>query len=108
VILREGLRVESNPTLCGLLNGDVGVFVALNFRKKSLSLVVILFHSSCSCISYLRFHNLLSEITCLDLVPQFIPLTTCCTRSYILIPSWNHARIEFLSVDLLFCCARTD
>jgi hypothetical protein len=35
---------------------------------------VIYFHSSCSWIAYLGFHILLSEITCLDLVPEFIPL----------------------------------
>jgi hypothetical protein len=39
VIVQGGLRVESNPTLCGPLNGDVGSFVALNFKNKSLSLV---------------------------------------------------------------------
>jgi hypothetical protein len=39
VIVQRGLRVESNPTLCGPLNGDVGSFVALNFKNKSLSLV---------------------------------------------------------------------
>jgi hypothetical protein len=39
VIVRGGLRVESNSVLCGHLNGDVGAFVALNFENKSLSLV---------------------------------------------------------------------
>jgi hypothetical protein len=39
VIVRGGLRVESNPALCGHLNRDVGAFVALNFGNKSLSLV---------------------------------------------------------------------
>jgi hypothetical protein len=39
VVVQEGFRVESNPTLCGLLNGDVGAFVVLNFENKSLSLV---------------------------------------------------------------------
>jgi hypothetical protein len=28
-------RVERNPVLCGYLNGDVGIFVVLNFRNKS-------------------------------------------------------------------------
>jgi hypothetical protein len=37
--IRGGLRVESNLTLCGHLNGDVGAFVALNFKNKSLSVV---------------------------------------------------------------------
>jgi hypothetical protein len=39
VIIQGGFKVESNPTLCRLLNGDVGAFVALNFRNKSLSCV---------------------------------------------------------------------
>jgi hypothetical protein len=39
VIVQRGLRVESNLTLCGILNRDVCVFVALNFRNKSLSLI---------------------------------------------------------------------
>jgi hypothetical protein len=39
VIVQGGLRVESNPTLCGHLNRDIGAFVVLNFRNKSLSLV---------------------------------------------------------------------
>jgi hypothetical protein len=39
VIVQGGLRVESNPALCGHLNRDVGAFVALNFGNKSLSLV---------------------------------------------------------------------
>jgi hypothetical protein len=37
VVVRGCLRVESNSTLCGLLNGDIGAFVVLNFGKKSLS-----------------------------------------------------------------------
>jgi hypothetical protein len=49
VIVRGGLRVESNPALCGHLNGDVGTFAALNFGNKSLSLV------SCS----IYFHKFL-------------------------------------------------
>jgi hypothetical protein len=49
-----------------------------------LSLGVIYFHRFCSCIAYLGFHILLSEITCLDIVPEFILLTACCTRSYLL------------------------
>jgi hypothetical protein len=40
VIVQGGFIVERNPTLCGLFNGDVGAFVVLNFRNKSLSLVV--------------------------------------------------------------------
>jgi hypothetical protein len=39
VIVWRGLRVESDPALCGLLNRDIGTFVALNFKNKSLSLV---------------------------------------------------------------------
>jgi hypothetical protein len=31
----ERFRVERNPALCGHLNGDVGIFVVLNFRNKS-------------------------------------------------------------------------
>jgi hypothetical protein len=105
---RGGLRVESNLTLCGLLNGDVGAFVALNFENKALSLALIYFCSSCSYIAYLGFHNSLSEITCLYLIPEFILLTTCRSRSYLLITSWNRARIEFLSVKLLFRCTGPD
>jgi hypothetical protein len=41
VMVRRGFRVESNLALCGLLNGHIGVFVALNFGNKSLS------HVSC-------------------------------------------------------------
>jgi hypothetical protein len=39
VTVRGGLRIESNTVLYGHLNEDVGTFVALNFRNKSLSLV---------------------------------------------------------------------
>jgi hypothetical protein len=38
VIIQGDIRVESNPALCGLLNGDVRALVALNLRNKSLSL----------------------------------------------------------------------
>jgi hypothetical protein len=31
----ERFRVERNLILCGHLNGDVGIFVVLNFRNKS-------------------------------------------------------------------------
>jgi hypothetical protein len=31
----EKFRVERNPVLCGHLNGDVGIFVVLNFRNRS-------------------------------------------------------------------------
>jgi hypothetical protein len=31
----ERFRVERNPVLCGHLNGDIGIFVVLNFRNKS-------------------------------------------------------------------------
>jgi hypothetical protein len=31
----ERFRVERNPVLCGHLNGDVGIFVVLNFENKS-------------------------------------------------------------------------
>jgi hypothetical protein len=31
----ERFRVERNPVLCGHLNGDVGIFVVLNFRNNS-------------------------------------------------------------------------
>jgi hypothetical protein len=31
----ERFRVERNPVLCGYLNGDVGIFVVLNFENKS-------------------------------------------------------------------------
>jgi hypothetical protein len=31
----ERFRVERNLDLCGHLNGDVGIFVVLNFRNKS-------------------------------------------------------------------------
>jgi hypothetical protein len=31
----ERFRVEMNPILCGHLNGDVGIFVVLNFGNKS-------------------------------------------------------------------------
>jgi hypothetical protein len=84
VIVRGGLRVESNPALCGHLNGDVGTFAALNFGNKSLSLAVFTFISSCSCIAYLGLLILLSEITCLDLAPEFIMLPTCYSRSFCL------------------------
>jgi hypothetical protein len=49
VVARGGLRVESNPSLCGHLNEDVGAFVALNIKNKSLSLI------SCS----IYFHKFL-------------------------------------------------
>jgi hypothetical protein len=35
----KGFGVESNPTLCGLLNGDVDTFVVLNFGRKILCLL---------------------------------------------------------------------
>jgi hypothetical protein len=31
----ERFRVERNPALCGHLNGDVCIFVVLNFGNKS-------------------------------------------------------------------------
>jgi hypothetical protein len=31
----ERFRVERNPVLCGHLNGDVCIFVVLNFGNKS-------------------------------------------------------------------------
>jgi hypothetical protein len=31
----ERFRVERNPVLCGHLNGDIGIFVVLNFGNKS-------------------------------------------------------------------------
>jgi hypothetical protein len=31
----ERFRVERNPILYGHLNGDIGIFVVLNFRNKS-------------------------------------------------------------------------
>jgi hypothetical protein len=31
----EGFRVERNPVICGHLNGDVDIFIVLNFRNKS-------------------------------------------------------------------------
>jgi hypothetical protein len=31
----ERFRVERNPVACGHLNGDVDIFVVLNFRNKS-------------------------------------------------------------------------
>jgi hypothetical protein len=31
----EKFRVERNSVLCGHLNGDVGIFVVLNFRSIS-------------------------------------------------------------------------
>jgi hypothetical protein len=57
VIIRGGLMVESNPTLCGHHNGDIGAFVALNFGNKSLCLI------SCS----IYFHKFLL-LYCLPLV----------------------------------------
>jgi hypothetical protein len=38
-VVQGGFRVDSNPTLCGLLNGDVDTFVVLNF-KNNLCLTV--------------------------------------------------------------------
>jgi low temperature requirement protein LtrA len=35
----ERSRVERNPVLCGHLNGDVGIFVVLNFGEKIMCLV---------------------------------------------------------------------
>jgi hypothetical protein len=55
VVTWRGFRVESNPTLCRLLNRDVGTFVVLNFKSK-LCL-------SCACIDLLLevyFHTLAS------------------------------------------------
>jgi hypothetical protein len=31
----ERFRVERSPILCGYLNGDMGIFVVLNFENKS-------------------------------------------------------------------------
>jgi hypothetical protein len=42
VVTRE---VQRDPILCGLLNGDVGTFVVLNFGNKS-------------CISYVLYYLL--------------------------------------------------
>jgi hypothetical protein len=53
----EWIRVERDPTLCELHNGDVGILYGwLNFRKKScvlVSLVLIYFlflFKICSCL----------------------------------------------------------
>jgi hypothetical protein len=46
-------RVKRNPILCGHLNGDVGIFVVLNFRNKSCVLYVQI-------ALYLKFMFLLS------------------------------------------------
>jgi hypothetical protein len=73
-----------------------------------LSPTVFTFISSCSCIAYLGLLILLSKNTCIDLAPQFIILPSCCSRSYLLNPSWNCDRIEFLSADVYFCCAEPD
>jgi hypothetical protein len=37
MVVWGGFRVESNPALCGLINGDVGTFVVLNIGNKSMS-----------------------------------------------------------------------
>jgi hypothetical protein len=104
VIVRGGLRVESNTTLCWLRNGDIlPLWHRISGTNPCLmSLAVIYFCSSYSCIAYLVFDILPSETTSLDLVPEFVLLTTYCTMSYLLIPSWNQAILEFLSLDLLF------
>jgi hypothetical protein len=39
VIVLGSLRVESNPGLCGHLNGDVGAFVALIYFHREQILV---------------------------------------------------------------------
>jgi hypothetical protein len=39
VVVCRGFRVESNPTLYGLLNEDIDIFMVLNFRNKSCVLV---------------------------------------------------------------------
>jgi hypothetical protein len=41
VAVQGGFRVESNPALRGLHNGDVGTFVMLNFGNKSMSHVFL-------------------------------------------------------------------
>jgi hypothetical protein len=41
LVVQGGFRVERNLTLCGLLNGDVGTFVVLNFENKSMSPVFL-------------------------------------------------------------------
>jgi hypothetical protein len=53
----EWIRVERDPTLCELHNGDVGILCGwLNFRKKScvlVSLILIYFlflFKICSCL----------------------------------------------------------
>jgi hypothetical protein len=55
----EWIRVESDPALCELLNGNVGIICGLlNFRKKSCvfaSLILIYFlfvFKLCSCLEF--------------------------------------------------------
>jgi hypothetical protein len=59
--------------------------VLLWFTFKPLALI---FHT-------LGFCMLLSEISCLYLAPEFLLLITCCSKSYVLSPSWIRTTIEF-------------
>jgi hypothetical protein len=59
VVTWRGCRVEIDPTLHGLFNRDVDIFVVLNFRNKScVSCAFLALHSSlhsCSCIPRVLF-----------------------------------------------------
>jgi hypothetical protein len=55
----ERIRVERDPTLCEILNGDVGILCGwLNFRNKSCVFVPIHFNlliilaQVCSCLEF--------------------------------------------------------
>jgi hypothetical protein len=65
----EWIRVERDPTLCELYNGDVGILCGwLNFEKKScvfISLILIYFlflFKFCSCLELDLTLNLNSRV----------------------------------------------
>jgi hypothetical protein len=43
VVIQRGLRLRKNLVLCGLLNGDICIFVVLKFSNKSRALYCFTF-----------------------------------------------------------------
>jgi hypothetical protein len=69
----RGVKIERNPVLCGLLNGDVCAFIMLNIENKShilctfiallLKFSLIFFLSYVLiCFLYIYYHNLFPSL----------------------------------------------
>jgi hypothetical protein len=88
----ERFRVERNPILCGHLNGDVGIFVVLNFGNKSCVLCESLyFRISCSCSCLARGWHVYLSLLFIYLLLACDLFTYCCLYLYYLVLIVNHS-----------------